>query len=282
MYIPADVTDSSSSSTVTAIYKIDMTITSATSDPTTTLTFVGQATGVILQIAAFELNGFVYTLSGQNGYYLSKIDFTTFKFTTTTQFLSSVKWKIYQTDGGNQMHRPIFGVPESTPSKIYRITSTPEFFMSDSATLSDFYNYEIQFGRYRAISLQPGSLTDPITALDFTQMKIIVLNLRDKTVENRIPISQPGCGDGLLDSSLNEACDDGNNVAGDGCDSNCLVEANYECTSVEGALSVCTYISCGDGNLTTSLGEECDIGPAPSPMTAEYTASALGCVSCTI
>lgn len=129
MYIPADVTDTSLGKTVTAIYKIDMTITSVSSNPTTTLSFVGQASGLILQIAVFELNGFVYTLAAENGYYLSKMDFSTFKFTTTTHFLSTVKWKIYQTDGGNHMHRPIFGVPESTPSKIYRITKTPEFFM---------------------------------------------------------------------------------------------------------------------------------------------------------
>lgn len=105
-------------------------------------------------------------------------------------------------------------------------------------------------------------------------MKIIVLNLREKTIENRIPISQPGCGDGLLDTGLDEACDDGNNNSGDGCDSNCLVETNYECTAVEGALSVCTYISCGDGNLDAALGEECDVGNSPD------AASALGCIAC--
>lgn len=274
MYIPANV-KTISGTELTAIYKIDMTITSATSAPTTQLSYVGQASGKILQIAVFELNGFVYTIEAQNGYYLSKMDFTTFKFTTTTRFLSTVTWKIYQTDGGNHMHRPIFGVPVSTPSKIYRITSTPEFFMEDSAGLSDFYNYEIQFGRYRAISLQPGSLTDPIAALDFSKMKIIVLNLRLKTVESRIPISQPGCGDGLLDKSLGETCDDGNNVSGDGCDSNCNVETNWECTAVEGALSVCTYIACGDGNL--DAGEECDIGASAS-ATAESRAACVSCV----
>ena len=83
MYIPANV-KTTGGAEVTAIYKIDMTITSATSAPTTQLSYVGQASGKILQIAVFELNGFVYTIEAQNGYYLSKMDFTTFKFTTST------------------------------------------------------------------------------------------------------------------------------------------------------------------------------------------------------
>ena len=49
----------------------------------------------------------------------------------------------------------------------------------------------------------------------------------------------PYCGDGTLDSA--EACDDGNNVDGDGCSANCTVEAY-----------------CGDGTLDP--GEQCDDG----------------------
>ena len=47
------------------------------------------------------------------------------------------------------------------------------------------------------------------------------------------------CGDGIVDPSFGEICDDGNNVAGDGCDPSCQ--------------SVC-----GDGRV--DLGEECDDG----------------------
>lgn len=49
----------------------------------------------------------------------------------------------------------------------------------------------------------------------------------------------PFCGDGTLDAG--EACDDGNNVDGDGCSANCTVEAY-----------------CGDGTLDP--GEQCDDG----------------------
>ena len=49
----------------------------------------------------------------------------------------------------------------------------------------------------------------------------------------------PRCGDGNLDPG--EECDDGNNLDGDGCSSQCTIEPY-----------------CGDGNLDE--GEECDDG----------------------
>jgi cysteine-rich repeat protein len=50
---------------------------------------------------------------------------------------------------------------------------------------------------------------------------------------------EPMCGDGVLDEG--EACDDGNNVNGDGCSASCTIEAY-----------------CGDGVL--DIGESCDDG----------------------
>lgn len=55
------------------------------------------------------------------------------------------------------------------------------------------------------------------------------------------------CGDGLV---LNENCDDGNVISGDGCSSTCQVETNYNC--VNGTVttpSVCVYV----GAITVSL-----------------------------
>ena len=49
------------------------------------------------------------------------------------------------------------------------------------------------------------------------------------------------CGNGLVETPY-EACDDGNYVSGDGCFSNCTVEANYTCT---GEPSVCTATLAG-------------------------------------
>ena len=62
---------------------------------------------------------------------------------------------------------------------------------------------------------------------------------------------QAACGDGRLD--VNEECDDGNSITGDGCSSDCKFE------------QVCC---CGDGTVNT--GEDCDDG---------NTASGDGCSS---
>ncbi len=60
------------------------------------------------------------------------------------------------------------------------------------------------------------------------------------------------CGDGIL-ISPNEACDDGNTLSIDGCDSLCsVIEFGFYCT---GAPSVCT-VTCGDGKMASS--ELCD------------------------
>lgn len=60
------------------------------------------------------------------------------------------------------------------------------------------------------------------------------------------------CGNGLIDAD--EACDDGNTQAGDGCDSACLIEAGWQCV---GQPSVCSAI-CSNGVVTENEG--CDDG----------------------
>lgn len=60
----------------------------------------------------------------------------------------------------------------------------------------------------------------------------------------------PTCGDGHLDSSLGEICDDGNTTNNDGCSSTCTKE-----------------IICGDGNKEGT--EECDNGSANNNSTAD-------------
>jgi cysteine-rich repeat protein len=62
--------------------------------------------------------------------------------------------------------------------------------------------------------------------------------------------SPPACGDGLV--AQGEPCDDGNDVAGDGCDAACAEEAGYACS---GEPSACAAV-CGDGLLRGS--EVCD------------------------
>ncbi len=61
------------------------------------------------------------------------------------------------------------------------------------------------------------------------------------------------CGNGALDATGRETCDDGNAVAGDGCSAICQIEAGYACPT---AGSACRTVSCGDGFV--DLPERCD------------------------
>jgi fibro-slime domain-containing protein len=65
----------------------------------------------------------------------------------------------------------------------------------------------------------------------------------------------PGCGNGVL--TKDEACDDGNNVSGDGCAANCLsVEPGFSCVTPG---QPCRPIArCGDGVVV--FPEQCDDG----------------------
>jgi fibro-slime domain-containing protein len=68
-------------------------------------------------------------------------------------------------------------------------------------------------------------------------------------------VTPPGCGDGTLTND--EACDDNNTTAGDGCAANCLsTEPGFSCAS---AGQPCVRIArCGDGLVAPT--EQCDDG----------------------
>ena len=66
------------------------------------------------------------------------------------------------------------------------------------------------------------------------------------------------CGDSIVQGE-HEKCDDGNEVNGDGCSSDCRVEEGYLC-SIEQEKSVCSPILCGNGVLDPENGEKCDDG----------------------
>ena len=68
-------------------------------------------------------------------------------------------------------------------------------------------------------------------------------------------VAPPGCGDGKVNQP-SEQCDDGNTLAGDGCNGACQIEPNYTCPPAGGA---CTLsFKCGDG--VVNPGEACDQG----------------------
>ena len=64
------------------------------------------------------------------------------------------------------------------------------------------------------------------------------------------------CNDGILNAAA-EGCEDGNDVAGDGCDATCVQETGWTCPAVIG--QACTEV-CGDGQIVGA--EVCDDGDA--------------------
>jgi cysteine-rich repeat protein len=88
-------------------------------------------------------------------------------------------------------------------------------------------------------------------------------------------VTQPVCGNGVLEEG--EACDDGNNVDGDGCSADCMIEKKPVCgdgvldpgeecddgnlMDGDGCSSMCTREKpCLCGNGVVDPGEECDDG----------------------
>ena len=70
------------------------------------------------------------------------------------------------------------------------------------------------------------------------------------------------CGNRLTELFLGEQCDDGGNLAGDGCSADCKAEAGWKCSVGSTGISECLPAgnACGNGQLQPQLGEECDDG----------------------
>ncbi len=85
--------------------------------------------------------------------------------------------------------------------------------------------------------------------------------LCSNTSEWDVSVCVLACGNGKLDFDLsrgfNEACDDGNGAAADGC-TGCQVDTGYECDNTVSP-SQCGLI-CGNGAIDTDKGEVCDDG----------------------
>ncbi len=110
--------------------------------------------------------------------------------------------------------------------------------------------------------------------LDFDANYYVVRLFLDRTATSQTVLGlgtavENNCSNRKID--IEETCDDGNLLNGDGCSATCITESGYACT---GAPSVCSVVSsCGDGVITPAV-EQCDDG---------NTASGDGCAaSCTV
>ena len=66
----------------------------------------------------------------------------------------------------------------------------------------------------------------------------------------------PACGDARIDPG--EDCDDGNAIAGDGCDATCKIESGYTCVLPGTKCKLIPF--CGDKKIDLDIGESCDDG----------------------
>ncbi len=80
------------------------------------------------------------------------------------------------------------------------------------------------------------------------------------------------CGDGKINPFLNEQCDDGNSISGDGCSHYCRIEAVSSGASASKQVAP-NMPSCGDGKINPFLNEQCDDG---------NNINGDGCTSCII
>lgn len=79
----------------------------------------------------------------------------------------------------------------------------------------------------------------------------------DPTLNNK-SYCVPACGSGTYDPAT-EACDDGNQNSGDGCENDCTITPGYGWVHPAGQPSFCTPF-CGDSFRDVTIPEQCDDG----------------------
>ena len=84
----------------------------------------------------------------------------------------------------------------------------------------------------------PGCVLEPVCAAPTgpTQAGDSDADAGEALTELRAGVCRSSCGDGLLLAGDSEECDDGNSVAGDGCDDTCLIEDGWTCELASGEL----------------------------------------------
>ena len=78
-----------------------------------------------------------------------------------------------------------------------------------------------------------------------------------------LPKVIPYCGNGVYEPAIGEICEDGNTVAGDGCDNICQVEFGWVCAGNKNCVNLKDpklKDYCGNGTLEKVYGEVCDDG----------------------
>jgi hypothetical protein len=62
----------------------------------------------------------------------------------------------------------------------------------------DFFNYTTMAGRYHLVTTNPGTCSENRLTTNFNSQKIVLINLRNMTIEKCLTQPAAGCGDGIL------------------------------------------------------------------------------------
>ena len=99
------------------------------------------------------------------------------------------------------------------------------------------------------------------------------------SMDSLVAVRTPNCGDGFLDTSIGEECDDGNNIEGDGCENDCtLTPPDGACCFEDGSCAELTGEECtAAGGDYNGDGTECSSTECLQPPTGACCFSDLSC-----
>ena len=258
---------------------------------TNTLTQVmtGVAGKYIRDLYGMDDVGLFYVYSGNVGYYITKIDSTTGAVTTTATYETAKTWAIYQAPYSDESDlRPVWLTDTSEPGKFYKGTNVLTQHFVDTTTRYDFFAYPVEFGKYYAMQVKPGTCAEETAGpFNYDKIHVNVLSIRDQAHSYCIDDSTDiYCGNSKWEEYNLEECDDGNNANDDGCSSTCKIEARWVCVNTVNATSTCSYTPCGNGfydNIAApyNYGEQCDDGNTVDGDGCSSTCTIEDCYFCT-
>ena len=103
--------------------------------------------------------------------------------------------------------------------------------------------------------MRVGTCAQNLTAPSYDKIHILLIDLDTSLYVRCIDDSvDVWCGDAMWEPNEGnvyddlEACDDGNNVSGDGCKGDCsATEPYWTCVNTYLQKTVCNYVTCGNG-----------------------------------
>ena len=205
--------------------------------------------------------GLYFVKTGTNGYFYYYIVGTTGNLRATqpaaNQKETTTTWRLFQAPINAEQHRPVYASPLNDPDTLYKLTNEKAIFYDEPTApyTYNFHTWPTKFGRYHAIQARPGTCAQNMVGANYDKMHVLVIDLHNYAHYTCIDDSEDvWCGDAKWQPDLSvvydnrEVCDDGNNISGDGCTSDCkTIEPYWTCVNSHYLKTNCTYVACGNG-----------------------------------